>query len=240
MERRCRNCKNSHINKPDGKWCTKLCKNQDGFEPVELGEEEYKESFAAMVQGPGWVVMKSQEYAGYEWKGGEIAHFKGDGFSKNWFYVSRRCPRVASTLNSVRFVREGEPDVICDIFKSPGWLEKYCAEVVVYRPSYLLDEYCKSVKDVDITKSLVGAWTFDSIGIEPERNTSMYHVMVIRKDEKTGEVLEIVKDLGIVVAKNKQAAIAEGILACPKEIKDGATSVVLASSDGISGRINYS
>ena len=38
---------------------------------------------------------------------------------------------------------------------------------------------------------------------------------------------------------NKQAAIAEGILACPKEIKDGATSVVLNSVDGC-GRINFS
>ena len=143
MERRCRNCKNSQINKSDGESCTNSCENWDGFEPIESIES-----------------------------------------------VEKEYPTLAE-----------------------------------YRV---------------ITKGLVGAWTFDSIGIEPERNTSMYHVMVIRKDEKTGELLEIVKDLGIVVAKNKQAAIAEGILACPKEIKDGATSVILASSDGFSGRINYS
>jgi hypothetical protein len=64
--------------------------------------------------------------------------------------------------------------------------------------------------------------------------SSMYHVVVVKKDEKTGRVVELVKDLGLVVAKGEQAAKAIGILACPKEVADGA-EVCLAGNAG--GRV---
>lgn len=53
----------------------------------------------------------------------------------------------------------------------------------------------------------------------------LYRVIVVKLDEKE-QFVEVLKDLGVLVAKGDQAARAKGILACPKEVADGTASVV--------------